>query len=103
MTEMTLSIGPIGVALLMAAVTYAWRVGGFHTMGLVNMTPRVKRGLQALPGAIIVATVLPMLAKTGLAGAIAIASAAACMIVVRSEALAVVVGAVVAAGLRFLL
>lgn len=100
MSETVLPIGAIGVALLMALVTYGWRAAGFVTMGLFEMTPRLKRGLEALPGAIIFSTVLPMIGRTGLGGAVGIAAGVATMLVTRSEFLAVVAGAAAAAAVR---
>ncbi|MDN3718266.1 AzlD domain-containing protein [Roseibium salinum] len=44
----------------MTLVTYTLRAGGYWVMGRLPITPRVRRGLEALPGAIIVSTVLPI-------------------------------------------
>ena len=50
---------------VMAAVTIASRLGGFWLMGYVNVTPRVRRMLNALPGSIIVAAALPVAINGG--------------------------------------
>ena len=50
----------------MAAMTYLVRVGGFWMMGHVTITPRVHRMLDALPGSVVAAIILPVVAKNGL-------------------------------------
>ena len=69
----------------MAAATYAMRAGGFWLMAHVALTPRVRRMLGALPGSIIAALVLPLVAKTGPVAVLAVSAAAAAMILRRNE------------------
>jgi uncharacterized membrane protein len=76
----------------MAITTALMRVGGFWLMGRVPLTPRVRRMLESLPGAIVAAIVLPVIAKIGLVAALAVAAAAASMVVRRNELLAVAIG-----------
>ena len=83
--------------LVMAAVTFLMRASGFWLMGHVTLTPRVRRMLEALPGSIVAATVLPIIAKIGPVAIVAIAAALAIMIVRRNELLAVAGGVLVAA------
>ena len=52
--------GILAAILTMAAATYAMRAGGFWLMGHVPLTARVRRMLEALPGSVVVATVLPL-------------------------------------------
>lgn len=97
---MTSDIGPYGTVLAilaMAAVTYAMRVGGFWLMGRVALTPRLRRILGALPGAVVIATVVPIIAREGPTAAIAIAAAGVVMVVLRNDFLAVLVGMATAA------
>lgn len=82
---------------VMAAVTIASRVGGFWLMGYVNVTPRVRRMLDALPGSIIVAAALPVAINGGPVVIFAIAAAIAVTIIRRNEFIAVITGMVVAA------
>ena len=82
--------------VVMATTTALMRVGGFWLMGRVPLTPRVRRMLESLPGAIVAAIVLPVIAKIGLVAALAVAAAAASMIVRRNELLAVAIGVGVA-------
>jgi uncharacterized membrane protein len=84
--------GPMAGILAMAFATYFTRVAGFWLMGHVPLTQRVRRMLETLPGAIVVATVVPMTAKVGVAGVIAIGVAFAAMVLRRNEFLAVALG-----------
>jgi len=82
--------------LVMAGATLLMRAGGFWVMGRVPLTPRVRRMLEALPGSIVAAIVLPVVAKIGPAAALAVAAAAAVMVLRRNEFLAVAAGVAVA-------
>jgi uncharacterized membrane protein len=84
----------------MAVATYAMRAGGFWLMGHVPLTQRVRRMLEALPGSVVVATVLPIIVRDGLAAALAISAAGAVMLVARNDLLAVITGMAVAAAAR---
>jgi uncharacterized membrane protein len=84
----------------MAAVTLALRLGGFWLMGYVPFTGRVRRMLEALPGSVIMATVLPVAIKGGPVAIIAIAAALAVMMLRRNDFLAVLTAMAVAAALR---
>jgi len=86
----------IAALLVMAITTLLMRAGGFWLMGRVPLTPRVRRMLEALPGSIVAAIVLPVVAKIGPAAALAVAAAAAVMVLRRNEFLAVAAGVAVA-------
>jgi uncharacterized membrane protein len=92
--------GVLAAILTMAAVTYGIRAGGFWMMGHVPLTPRLRRMLEALPGSVVVAAVLPIVVRDGLAAALAIAAAGAVMLVLRNDLLAVLAGMTVAASVR---
>ncbi len=84
----------------MALATYLCRVSGVIGMSRIPITPRLERGLQSLPGAIVLSTVLP---STVSAGASAIAGVAAGLVVMaftRQEVLALLTGLAVLAGAR---
>ncbi|MBO6755140.1 MAG: AzlD domain-containing protein [Roseibium sp.] len=86
------------VAVLgMTAVTYAMRAGGYWIMGRVPLTPRIRRALEALPGAIIVSTVLPIALKGGVPALLALAVSAGVMAVLRKDIVAVVCAVAAAA------
>ncbi|MCV0426365.1 MAG: AzlD domain-containing protein [Roseibium sp.] len=88
------------VVLGMTAVTYALRAGGYWVMGRVPITPKMRRGLEALPGAIIVSTILPIILQGGLAVGLCLIVAAAAQIRLKKEYIAVFFAAAAAAGLR---
>ncbi|GAA0779140.1 AzlD domain-containing protein [Roseibium denhamense] len=84
----------------MTAITYTLRAGGYWVMGRLPITDRVRRGLEALPGAIIVSTILPIVLKGGLAVGLCLIVAAAAQIKLRKEYIAVFCAAGAAAALR---
>lgn len=88
--------------LAMALATYLCRISGVALMSVIPLTPHVRRGLAALPGSIVAATVLPLIERLGWAAGIALLAAMASMIVRRSELLALVTGMAVISGLRAL-
>ena len=92
--------GVLAAILAMALATYAMRAGGFWLMGNVPPSPRLKRMLEALPGSVVAATVLPIVVRDGMAAMLAIAAAGAVMLVRRNDLLAVVTGMAVAALVR---
>lgn len=89
--------------LAMMALTVVARLMGFFILGSVPLTPRVRRGLEALPGGVILATIVPIALETGLAGLVGIATATLVMALTRKDWLAVAAGLACVAGLRALL
>ncbi|MEJ1157663.1 AzlD family protein [Prosthecomicrobium sp. N25] len=85
------------VILAMAAVTYGLRAGGYLVMGRVTLTPPVRRALEALPGAILIATVAPVALRGGGVALAALAVTAAVMALSRKDTLAVAAAVGVAA------
>lgn len=85
-------LGFIAIVAAMAAAVYLTRAGGFWLIGRVPIGPRLRRMLDALPGAIIAATVAPLLAHGGISALIAALAALAAMIVVRNDFAAVLAG-----------
>jgi uncharacterized membrane protein len=86
----------------MALVTAFTRFAGFWMMGWVTLTPRVLRMLEALPGSVVAALIVPVVAKEGLPAGVAMVAVAVLMIWRRHEFLALAAGVVVAAGIRAL-
>ncbi len=76
----------------MAAVTLLLRMSGYWIVGRFALTPRVRRGLEALPLALFAATIVPLAIKGGPAGWIATPIVAAIMFLTRSELLALLAG-----------
>ena len=83
-----LAHGALIAILAMAAATYLTRVSGYWLMGHIPMTRRVRRSLEVLPGAIMAATVVPIVAKVGTVALIAVAVAMISMILKRNEFIA---------------
>ena len=94
--------GPVIAIIAMAAATCLCRISGVALMSIIPLTPHVRRGLAALPGSIVVATVLPLVERLGMAAAIALLAAVGTMILRRSELLALLVGMAAISGLRAL-
>jgi uncharacterized membrane protein len=84
----------------MTSVNYAIRTGGFILMGYVPLTPRVRAILNALPGAVVMAIVLPLIVRGGAPAWAAILVSIALMTWKRNDLLAVVAGMVAAAIIR---
>src|SRR5262249_13846712 len=101
MSDLVRSDVMIAFAVMMV-VTVASRVGGFWLMGYVNITPRVRRMLDALPGSIIIAAALPVAVNGGPIVLLGIAAAIAITIIRRNEFVAVITGMLVAALARAL-
>ena len=99
---MNASIGPWTVIFATAAVTILMRLGGYWLMARVPMTLRVRRGLEALPASIFIATVAPIALKAGVAGVAAVCVAAGMMFLLKRELPALAAGFATAAGLRAL-
>jgi branched chain amino acid efflux pump len=96
-------VGTLVAILAMAGATFAMRAGGFWVMAHVPLTARLRRILEAMPGAVVVATVLPIAVREGLPALLAIAAAGAAMMIRRNDFLAVVAGMTVAALVRALM
>jgi uncharacterized membrane protein len=86
----------------MTAVTVSLRLGGFFLMSYVTVTPRIRRMLDALPGSVIAAAVLPVALQGGPVAIAAVVLAMLAMHLSRSDIIAIVVGVGAAALLRAL-
>src|SRR3954454_11658138 len=83
-----LTYGPLIVIFVMAVATFLTRISGYWLMGHIPLTRRVRRTLEVLPGAIMAATIVPIVAKVGSTAFIAIVVALASMILKRNEFIA---------------
>ena len=81
----------------MALATYFCRVSGVIGMSHIRITPRLERGLQALPGAIIVSTVLPGAFTAGPSAIAGVLAGLGIMALWRQEVFALVAGLAVVA------
>ncbi len=92
---------PKAYIALLAAMTltvYLTRAGGYWLIGRVTIGPRLRRMLNALPGAVIAATIAPILVQGGLRAALAMVAAGTVMYLWRNDFAAVAAGAAAAAG-----
>ncbi|QCK85182.1 AzlD domain-containing protein [Phreatobacter aquaticus] len=89
----------IAAIIAMALATFGVRIAGHWIMGRVPLTPFMRAALEALPGAIMMATVVPLAAKGGPSAWIGIAAAAIATLVFKRDlaALACGLGAVILA------
>jgi uncharacterized membrane protein len=87
-----LSHGVLWAIAAMALVTAFARFAGYWTMGRVTLTPRVKRMLEALPGSVVAALIMPVVVKEGASAAVAMAAVAFLMIWRRNEFFALACG-----------
>jgi uncharacterized membrane protein len=95
-------LGPLAGIVAMAGVTYLIRLSGFWMMAHVPLTPRVRRMLDALPGSVVVATIVPIVLRSGGAGMIGIAAVVGVMLLRFNEFVAVFAGLGLVALLRAL-
>ena len=89
--------GVLAAIAAMAVATYAMRAGGFWMMRTCRRSARLRKMLEALPGSVIVAAVLPIVVRDGITAMLAIGAAMAAMLLMRRDIVAVVAGMAVAA------
>jgi uncharacterized membrane protein len=86
---------PWGSAMAIAGmtlVTFLCRIAGVVVMSRVRITPRIERGLRALPGSIILATILPVVMDNGLPAIVALIAAIVAMVVTRIDIVGLLTG-----------
>ncbi len=91
----TVIASPWGSALAitgMMLVTFLCRIAGVVLMSHVRITPRLERGLRALPGSIILATILPVALDAGWPALVALGTAVAVMATTRIDVLSLAAG-----------
>ena len=96
----TADFGVLAAFAAMAVATYAMRAGGFWMMQHVPPSARLRRMLEALPGSVIVAAVLPIVVRDGITAILAIGAAVVAMLLTRRDIVAVVAGMAVAVAAR---
>ena len=93
-------LGFVAVVLAMALVAYLMRAGGYWLIGRIPIGPRLLRMLDALPGAVIASSVVPLALKGGPSALLAVGAAGITMVVVRNDFAAVLAGVATAALVR---
>lgn len=84
----------------MVFMTLIAKMMGFWILGRVPLTARVRRGLEALPGGVILATIVPITLESGPAGILGITVATLVMAITKKDWLAVAMGLGAVAGYR---
>ena len=92
--------GFIAMVAAMAAAVVVCRIGGYWLLGRFAIGPRLRKMLNALPGAVIASTVAPILLTGGVSAWLALAMAALTMIFVRNDFAALAAGVAIAAAAR---
>ena len=93
-------LGWVAVIAAMTFVVYFTRASGFWLIGRFTIGPRLRKMLDALPGAIIAATITPLLVHGGVSAVAAVAAALFAVVTIRNDFAAVVAGVAVAALVR---
>lgn len=91
---------PYVAFLALGAINVMLRLGGFWLMGFVPLSPRVRHMLEALPGSVVMATIVPLAAHGGAPAALAMLTGLGVMLVWRNDFLALAAGMSAAALLR---
>jgi uncharacterized membrane protein len=94
--------GDVLAILAMVVATYGCRASGLVLMSRVRLTPRIERALRALPGSIVVATVVPIAGDAGAPALLALAGTILIMSLLRLELVAILAGLGIVAGARAL-
>jgi uncharacterized membrane protein len=84
--------GPAVVIACMCLVTFCCRAAGAVIMSRVAITPRVQRGMQALPGSIILSSIAPAALDHGWPALVALAATVIAMVLTRLELVGLVGG-----------
>lgn len=90
-------LGWFAVLAAMTAAVYITRAGGYWLIGRITVGPRLRKMLDALPGAIIAATIAPLLVHGGFSALCAVAAALLAMVALRNDFAAVSAGLIAAA------
>ncbi|WP_052285814.1 AzlD family protein [Azorhizobium caulinodans] len=86
--------------VVMALATAFNRASGFFLMRLIPLTPRVRKIIDCLPGAVLVALIAPTVAHGDLAMAAGLAAAYVVTKITRSDFIAVLAAMAVGVGIR---
>lgn len=87
--------GPWGAVIAIAAMsaaTYLCRISGAIVMSRVTLTRRMDRGLRALPGSIVMATILPVALDNGWPAILSLVATTFAMILTRKELVGLAAG-----------
>ena len=101
MTIETTGLGPLMIVIVMALVTLATRWGGVYVMSFISFNNKIKAFIQGMSGSVLVAILAPV-ALTGDKGSqMALLTTAMMMLVFSRPLLAITLGIVVSALVRY--
>lgn len=101
MTIETTGMGPLMIVIVMALVTLATRWGGVYVMSFISFNNKIKAFIQGMSGSVLVAILAPV-ALTGDKGSqMALLTTAMMMLVFSRPLLAITLGIVVSALVRY--
>jgi len=95
--------GPYLAIFFMVIATFLCRTGGVLLMSRLDISPPLERALRALPGSIVMATILPMTISNGFPAIGGVITAVFAMWWTRLEIVALICGLTVISLLRFIL
>ena len=87
----------------MTLAVYVTRAGGFWLIGRFTIGPRLRRMLDSLPGAVVAATIAPVMVQVAFSAVAAVAAALLAVVTIRNDFAAVLAGVGIAALVRFAL
>jgi branched chain amino acid efflux pump len=93
-------LGFVAMLAAMAAAVTVCRLGGYWLLGRFTIGARLRKILNALPGAVIASTIAPILVTGGVTAWAALLAAALTMLAVRNDFAALLAGVAIAAGAR---
>ena len=99
---MRLDPGVLSAIIAMALVTYLTRIAGYWVVRRFTLSGRIAAGLEAVPGAILIALIAPAALTTGIAESAAAGAAVAVAVLRGPMLVAVASSAGLAAALRAL-
>lgn len=98
MTEVNMTdFADLAMLALLAAITWLCRVAGFAAMRYIPFTPPVRRGLEALPGSVMAAVIIPGILGAGVPGLVGVVIALLTMAFIKKDLFAMVFGCAAAA------
>jgi uncharacterized membrane protein len=88
------------ILILLAIITYICRIGGFILMRYVPLTPSIRHGLEALPGSVMAAVIVPGVMSAGAPGLVGVSAAILLMYLTKSDIAAMLAGCAMVAVFR---
>lgn len=98
---LTFNTAAVIAILGMAVATLLTRIGGFWMMSYVTISPRLERFLRHTAGGVLIAIVVAAAMKGDPAMWAGLAAAIIAMLILRKSMTAIIIGMIIAVGLRY--